>query len=110
MTARFARLPRRSRDTWQGGVLRLPMWVDAPDGTPYRPRGGVWVSLETGLVNVKLGDPSEDDAALALESLLELGLKFAQTRPLAIQVADQTLGEQIVRALGDAELGVTVVP
>src|SRR5439155_1059865 len=49
MLARFTRLPRRSADTWQGGVLRMPMWVDGPDGTPYRPWGGVWVSLETGL-------------------------------------------------------------
>ncbi|HEV2056540.1 MAG TPA: hypothetical protein VGV06_15445 [Methylomirabilota bacterium] len=39
-----------------------------------------------------------------------LGLKFAQTRPAAIQVADRALGEQIARALGDAELAVTVDP
>ena len=51
MLARFTRLPRRSGDTWQGGVVRMPMWVDGPDGTPYRPWGGVWVSLETGVVN-----------------------------------------------------------
>jgi tetratricopeptide (TPR) repeat protein len=108
MLARFTRLPRRSADAWQGGILRMPMWVDGPDGTPYRPRGGVWVSLETGLANVKLAESGEGDETLALDALLELGLKFARTRPAAIQVADKALGEQIARALGDPELAVTV--
>jgi tetratricopeptide (TPR) repeat protein len=110
MLARFARLPRRSKDTWQGGIVRMPMWVDGPDGTPYRPWGGVWVSLETGLVSVKLAESTGNDEALALDALLELGFKFAQTRPAAIQVADPTLGEQITRALGDTELLMTVDP
>jgi hypothetical protein len=108
--ARFARLPRRSEDTWQGGILRMPMWVDGPDGTPYRPQGGVWISLETGLVNVKIGEPGGDDHALALDALLDLGFKFARTRPAVIQVADLEFGTQIARALGDPELAVSVVP
>ena len=110
MLARFTRLPRRSADTWQGGVVRMPMWVDGPDGTPYRPWGGVWVSLETGVVNVKIAEADSGDATLALDALLELGFKFARTRPAVIQVADQALGEQIARAIGDPELAVTVDP
>jgi tetratricopeptide (TPR) repeat protein len=110
LLARFARLPRRSKDTWQGGLVRMPTWVDGPDGAPYRPWGGVWVSLETGLANAKLGTSTEADTALALDALLELGFKFAQTRPSAIEVADQALGEEIARALGDPELRVTVAP
>ena len=51
---RFRRLARRSDEVWQGGRLRLPMWVeDGPDGKPARPWGAVWVSLRTGLVNVE---------------------------------------------------------
>jgi tetratricopeptide (TPR) repeat protein len=110
MVARFTRLPRRAEDTWQGGVVRMPMWVDGPDGTPYRPWGGVWVSLETGLVNVKLGEPGEDPGRLALDAMLELGFRFAQTRPSSIQVEDEALGAQIAQALADPQLGVTVVP
>jgi len=106
--ARFMRLPRRSADTWQGGVLRMPMWVDGTDGTPYRPRGAVWVSLETGLANVKLAEADSADGQLALDALLELAFKFSQTRPAAIQVAEPTLGEEIARALADPELSVTV--
>jgi hypothetical protein len=108
--ARFRRLARRSRDIWQGGIVRVPLWVDGPDGTPYRPWGGVWASLETGLVNVKLGESNTGDATLAVDALIELGVKFAQTRPAAIQVTDPALGEDIARALDDPELQVLVVP
>jgi tetratricopeptide (TPR) repeat protein len=110
MAARFTRLPRRSADTWQGGLIRMPMWVDGPGGTPYRPWGAVWVSLETGLVNVKLAETDDDPVQLALDAMLELGFKFAQTRPAAIQVGDRALGELVARALGDTQLTVTVVP
>jgi len=51
MLGRFMRLPRHSADTWQGGLVRMPTWVDGPDGTPYRPWGAVWVSGQTGMVN-----------------------------------------------------------
>jgi tetratricopeptide (TPR) repeat protein len=110
MVARFTRLPRRAEDTWQGGVVRMPMWIDGPDGTPYRPLGAAWVSLETGLANAKLAEPGADTARLALDAMLELGFRFAQTRPSAIQVEDGALGQQIVQALGDPQLAVTVVP
>ena len=88
----------------------MPMWLDGPDGTPYRPRGGVWTSLETGLVNVKLGEVNAPDIALAVDALVELGLKFAKTRPTEIQVTDQAFGEQVAHALGDPELVVSVAP
>jgi hypothetical protein len=80
MLARFMRLPRRSADTWQGGILRMPMWVDGADGMPYRPWGGVWVSLDSGLANVKLSEAEAGEGAAALDALLELAFKFAQTR------------------------------
>ena len=108
--ARFARLPLRTQDVWQGGIVRMPMWVDSHDGTPYRPNGAVWVSLETGLVNMSLAEPGEADGTAALQALLQLGLKFARARPAAIQVADRALGEDIARGLGDAAPAVTVAP
>jgi hypothetical protein len=108
--ARFARLPQRSKDVWQGGVIRMPMWIDGPDGNPYRPFGAVWVSLETGLVNVKIAEPSDGDVELAVAALVELGLKFAQTRPTTIQVTDRMFGEQVAHALADSELPIAIVP
>ncbi len=37
--ARFKRLPQRYDDVWQGGLVRLPMWIEqGPDSRPYRRR------------------------------------------------------------------------
>jgi tetratricopeptide (TPR) repeat protein len=104
--ARFMRLPRRAADTWQGGLVRLPTWVDDPDGTPRRPWGAVWVSLETDLVSVKL--ESEPDWTVALDALTDLGLKFAHSRPARLEVNDAALGAKLVEALGGRELAVSV--
>ena len=108
MVARFMRLARRSGEGWQGGLVRMPMWVDDAAGNPRRPWGGVWVSLESGMVNVKL--EVEADSPLALESLMELGLKFTHSRPARLEVADEAMGRELVEALGDPELAVTVLP
>ena len=107
--ARFARLPQRSKDIWQGGVIRMPTWVEDADDIPYRPLGAVWVSLETGLVSMKLAEPGDGEVALAVSALVELGLKFAQTRPAAIQVTDRMFGEQVALALGDSDLSIAIV-
>jgi hypothetical protein len=52
--------PQRAAEIWQGGIVRLPAWIDNkedPAGPPYRPAGALWVSLRTGLVH--MGLPSE---------------------------------------------------
>jgi tetratricopeptide (TPR) repeat protein len=105
--ARFMRLPRRASDTWQGGPVRMPLWVGKRDEEPRRAWGAVWLSLETDLVNVKLVEGTAD-WQLALEALTELGLRFARTRPACLEVADRALAEEIVRAVGDRELAVKV--
>jgi hypothetical protein len=48
---RYKQLPQRAGDVWQGGLVRLPVWIDHPtdpDGEPFRPTGALWVSLRTG--------------------------------------------------------------
>jgi len=36
LIARFAQLPRNSAEVWQGGLVRLPTWIEnGPDGKPY---------------------------------------------------------------------------
>ena len=107
--ARFKRLPRRSAEAWQGGLVRVPTWVEAPDGTARRPWAAVWVSLATGMVNGQLeaGDVAPD-STLALQSLTDLGFKFARCRPARLEVADEALGAQLAAALADPELAVTV--
>jgi len=108
VVGRFRRLARRSSDTWQGGVVKMPMWIGAPGDIPVRPWGAVWVSRETDMVNVKLAEGAPD-AGLALDVFLDLGLRFTRTRPARIEVVAPALGEAIARGVGDPELEVHVV-
>lgn len=82
---RFKRLPRRSGERWQGGLVRLPSWVlKGPGGKPYRPWAGMWISRTTGLVHLKVeAEDGGHDWTLALDALLEFGLKrnLAGCRP-----------------------------
>ena len=106
---RFKRLPRRSHDAWQGGIVRSRIWIDEPDGTVRRPWAAIWVSVATGLVNVQLAESGDaSDPALALQVLVDLGLKLVQCRPARLEVVDRTLGEAITKTLADPELTVTV--
>jgi hypothetical protein len=78
---RFKQLPQRSNEIWQGGLVKLPAWVDSPvdpDGPSYRPTGALWVSLRTYVLH--LAFPEEGEVAnggLALKALIEFGLKEA---------------------------------
>ena len=106
---RFKRLPRRSNEVWQGGVVRARTWIDEPDGNVRRPWAAVWVSLTTGMVNIDLA-PTDDasDPSLALQVLADLGLKFVRCRPARLEVTDGTLGAWLAEALADSELTVSV--
>ncbi len=111
--ARFKRLPRRS-DEWQGGLVRLPSWIErGPGGQPYRPWAGIWVSRKTGFVHLKIEPaPGSHDWTLALDALVEFGLKRHLTgyRPGTLEVADRELGVRLLDALGDQDLALTVLP
>jgi tetratricopeptide (TPR) repeat protein len=113
MLAHFARLPRNPAEAWQGGIVRMPAWVDkGPDGKPYRPWCAFWVSLRTGLVNQKMDtETGANDPALLLEALLEFGLnrQLAGCRPSRVEVATEELAGYLRQALGDASVAVTVV-
>lgn len=110
---RFNTLPRRADDEWQGGVVRLPSWVErGPGGRPYRPWAGFWISRNTGFVHLKV-EPAPDAHGwtLALETLLEFAAQrhLAGYRPGRLQVCDGDLGARLIEAIGDPELGLTVL-
>lgn len=109
---RFKRLPRRS-DEWQGGLVRLPSWIErGPDGRPYRPWAGIWVSRKTGFVHFKIEpEPGSHDWTLALDALVEFGLKQRLTgyRPGTLEVADKELGVRLLDAIGDQDLALTAL-
>ncbi|MET0485503.1 MAG: hypothetical protein ABW216_07390 [Candidatus Rokuibacteriota bacterium] len=110
MIERFKRLPRRTHDVWQGGLVRARTWVEDPDGGVRRPWAAVWVSSATGMINMELAESNVADPDVALKVLTGLGLKFARCRPSRLEMTDATLGAQLVEALGDPELAVTVRP
>jgi tetratricopeptide (TPR) repeat protein len=110
---RFARLPRLPGEVWQGGLFRMPTWVeDGPDEKPYRPWGAVWVSSLSGRVTQRLEpEPGAHGPALALEALLEFGLEkeLVGCRPVRLEVPDAELAVYLRQALGEASLAVSVV-
>ena len=110
MIERFKRLPRRTHDVWQGGLVRARTWVEDPDGSVRRPWAAVWVSSATGMINMELAESDVADPDVALQALTDLGLKFTRCRPSRLEISDAALGAQLVEALGDPELAVTVRP
>jgi len=55
VVARFAGLPKMAGEVWQGGLIRLPVWVEDPPGAkPYRPWAAFWASLRTGRLHQKI--------------------------------------------------------
>ena len=113
---RFKQLPQRSNETWQGGLVRLPAWIENkhdPAGAPYRPVGALWVGLRTGLVHMAL--PSEDLPAapdLAVKALLEFGLKESKSltgRPSVIEVRDPQLEQTLSETLSGLNTSVVLL-
>src|SRR5579864_1257957 len=111
---RFKRLPRRSDDEWQGGIAQVLTWIErGPDGRPYRPWAGIWVSQKSGFVHLKMeSEPGAHDWTLAVDALVEFGLKrqLAGYRPGRLQVRDKDLGVRLLNAIGDSDLALTVLP
>lgn len=114
LRARYRRLPRRISSIWQGGIVRMPMWV-APQsgGTPWRPSGAFWVAGPDGVVHAHLPEEGEAaTAAFAADVLAELALRYQDQlagRPGAIQVLDEAFGRAVADELGDPEIRVEVV-
>jgi tetratricopeptide (TPR) repeat protein len=95
---RFKQLPQRSNEVWQGGLVKLPAWIDNPDnpdGPPYRPTGALWVSLRTGLLHMALPDKGAvATPEFAVRALIEFGLKESKGlngRPSVIEVRESQL-------------------
>jgi tetratricopeptide (TPR) repeat protein len=100
-------------EVWQGGLVRMPAWIEQePDGKPYRPWGAAWVSLRTGRLNQLIEPaPGAHDHGLALEALVEFGLRksMAGCRPERIEVADEALAASLREIVGDSGTAISVV-
>ncbi len=112
--ARYKRLVVRSADTWQGGLFRLPMWIqEHDDDPPYRPIGAFWRSARTGLIWILIEpQPRTANAELALRALLEFGRKHEREllgRPARIEVPNARFAEELRQLLDDRDTAIAVV-
>jgi tetratricopeptide (TPR) repeat protein len=114
--ARFRQLPQRSNETWQGGLVKLPIWIDNPhdrQGPPYRPTGALWVSLRTGLLHLTLPDPGIDATpAFAVKALIEFGLKESKRldgRPSVVEIRDSQLEPALTATMSPLNTSVRLV-
>jgi len=107
--SRFTRLPE-SQDVWEGAIVALPTWVDAPDGPPYRPRAVVWASTSRQLVNLKMVDAAaEDEVALAAFAEMGTSAKLAGYRPRAVRVQDERFADMLREPLDSLAISIAVV-
>ena len=113
---RFKQLPQRSNEVWQGGLVRLPAWVDNPrnpDGPPYRPSGALWVSLRTGLLHMAFPDEgAAGTPELAVKTLIDFGLKESKRlngRPSLIEVRDERLRQLLSETMSALNTSVRLV-
>jgi tetratricopeptide (TPR) repeat protein len=114
-TGRFMRLPRRSNETWQGGVVGLPFFVaDAESEEPIRQMAIAWANLATNdIILSSVTAPEAQDRDRVLDAFLDLGLrnrKAREGRPARLGVQDESLGVFIKDALRDADLEIVVLP
>jgi tetratricopeptide (TPR) repeat protein len=118
LLSRVRQLPQRSAETWQGGLFKLPMWVDNPRDPedPHRPVAACWLSLRTGLIHVEgpsgPDGPDGPDDDLALRGFLEFGRRWARQldgRPARVQVRDAALAAALGPTLAVLNTPVDVV-
>jgi tetratricopeptide (TPR) repeat protein len=105
---RLKRLPQRQDDTWQGGLVRAPMWIkEETNEKPYRPWLAVWISTKTGAVHSS--EPQKDKTfKMALNTLTNLACnrKLAGYRPGKLSVKDPALAEHLGGLLSEADIAV----
>ena len=107
---RLEKLPRREREVWQGGLVRVPLWVTPPGTEPFRPWSGAWMSLQSGKAHVGAPrTPAQKSPAQALDALAEFAFdkEIAGYLPGSVEVSDTQVREVLERAL--RPLGIRVV-
>jgi len=106
---RLKRLPQRPKETWQGGLARLPLWVQEKDKEPYRPWIAGWISLKTKLIHTTEPKPPEKkNFEMALNALADFACseELAGYRPAKIEVKDTALAEHLGGLLAEAGIAV----
>ena len=100
---------RKVRETWQGGIIRIPQWLAEEGRAPIRPWMAVWVSLGSGRVNTSEPKrPAEKEPGMLLEAM-GAGQGMPSVRPERVEVADAGLAEYLRPILAQLEMEVDLV-
>jgi len=106
---RLKQLPQRKNEVWQGGLVKLPMWVQEENQQPSRPWLAGWISLNTRLVHTTAPQSREDiNFETALQSLVNFACdkELAGYRPGKIEVKDSALAEHLSGLLAEVDIAV----
>jgi len=102
---RFKKLPQRQNETWQGGLFRMPAWMEEEGKKPYRPLMVLWADQATGVVSEpRIIEDGEDANCIALEALLDFGLSQQTHRPSTVEVENAALADHLGSALRPAQI------
>jgi tetratricopeptide (TPR) repeat protein len=106
---RLKRVAQRKNDTWQGGLVRMPAWIEQEGQRPFRPWAPLWVSLKTRVVHTSdFQQPEERSTEAVLSSLADFacGDELAGYRPGKVQVSDPALAEHLRELLAEVDIEV----
>jgi hypothetical protein len=112
--ARYKRLAIRESETWQGGIVRMPEWVQERESdSPYRPRAAFWSSTSTGLIWIAAERaPGTAGPELVLSALFAFAKKYEREllgRPARLEVNDPALAGALRMLLNDRDTTISVV-
>src|SRR5437879_1305829 len=91
---RFKRLPQQRGMIWQGGLVRLPMWLELENKKPTRVTIPLWADPKSHKVSDQPPCEKEPTYDSALKALIDFSLQEGGpgVRPFAIEVKDAALG------------------
>lgn len=106
-------LPSRPRETWQGGLFRLPIWVgDEAASSAFRPHVAVWLAVNADKVHLgRMVKPEECGPGLALEAAIDFACRsrYGGYRPGRVEVNEAGLAEFLSGPMREAGIEVRLV-
>ncbi|MBI5723265.1 MAG: hypothetical protein HZA50_04855 [Planctomycetes bacterium] len=110
---RLKQLSQRASETWQGGLVRLPGWIEEGRDKPFRLVGSMWGSLQTGKLDLGEEPKPQDEStfAMAVNALVNFATgPKAGYRPGKLEVNNPALAEHLSGLLADTNIRVEYRP
>lgn len=107
----LSELPLREDEVWQGGLVRMPVWISGEEADPFQPYMALWVAIESATAHGgEILRPDELDPQYAIDSLLDFALRSEHGgyRPGTIEVREADLADRLSR-LSELDIDVQLV-